>query len=128
MGLGGILFLKLLKLLLLGRRMILLLKKEAQGEDLLGGPTVNMLLHTRLVPKKELVPGLEKDPVDLPALRRAVQSQTPIPLDLGLGHTLHRRKGLHLCQNIYLMHLNDGFSGICFFFFSFLNTLLPCPL
>lgn len=98
-------------LLLLGRRLILLLKKEVQGEGLLGDPTVNMLLHSCLVPKKELVPGLERDPIDLPALCRAVQSQTPIPLDLGPGHTL-LRKGFHPCHNICLIHLNDDFSGV----------------
>lgn len=65
-----------------------------------------------------LEPGREKDPTDLPALCPAIQSQTPIPLDLDLDHTLHLRKGLNLCQNICLMqHLNTSFSRVSFSWF-----------
>lgn len=98
MGWRQALFWRLQMLRLLGRRLIPLLKKEAPGEGLLGGPTVNMLLATHPapdpVPKRGLAAGLEKeDPNVLPAPCPAVQSQAPIPLDLGLDHTLHRRKG-----------------------------------
>lgn len=46
-----------------------------------------------LVPKRGPEAGLEKDPIVLPAPCPAVQSLTLIPLDLGLDHTLHQRKG-----------------------------------
>lgn len=83
---------------LLGKRPMLLLKKEAPGEGLMGGPIVDMLLLAHpapdLVPKRGLEAGLEKeDSIVLPALCPAVQSQTQIPLDLGLDHALHLRKG-----------------------------------
>lgn len=84
---------------LLGRSLRPPLKQEAPAEGLLGGPTVNMLLVAHpapdLVPKSGLGAGLEKeDPIVLPARGPAVQSQTPIPLDLGLDHTLHQRKDI----------------------------------
>lgn len=43
--------------------------------------------------------GLEKDHIILPVQCPAVQSQTPILLDLGLDHTLQQRKGLS--QNMF---------------------------
>lgn len=80
---------------LLGRRLMLLLKKEAPGESILGGPTAGMLLLAHpapdLVPKRGLEAGVGKeDPIVLPALFPAVQSQTPIPLD----QTHQLRKGI----------------------------------
>lgn len=83
---------------LLGRRPMPLLKKEAPGEGLMGGPIVDMLLLAHpapdLIPRRGLEAGLGKeDPIVLPALCPVVQSQTLIPLDLGLDHTLHLRKG-----------------------------------
>lgn len=78
----------------LGRR---LLRKEAPGEGLLEGPTVDMqlLVHPApdLVPKRGLEVGVAKEPIILPVPCPAVQSQTPIPLDLDPDHTLHPRKG-----------------------------------
>lgn len=79
---------------LLGRR---LLRKQAPGEGLLGGPTVDMqlLVHPApdLVPKRGLEFGIGKEPVILPVPCLAVLSQTPTPPDLGPDHTLHPRKG-----------------------------------
>lgn len=80
-----------------GRR--LKLKRQTQGEGLLGGRIVDMVLLAHpapdLVPKRGAQAGQEKeDPIVLPAPCPAVQSQTPIPLDLGLDHTLHLRKGI----------------------------------
>lgn len=93
------LFWRLPMLHLLDRRLMPLIKKEAPGEGTLRGPTVDMLFTAHpapdLVPKRGLEAGLEKgDPIVLPALCRVVQSQTPIPLDLGLDHALHLRKGI----------------------------------
>lgn len=80
----GVLFWKLPMLLLLARTVIPLLKR-AQGEDLLGDPTVSV--H----PASALEAYLEKDPIDLPATRPPIQSQILIPFDP--AHRL--RKGLN---------------------------------
>lgn len=69
----------------------------------MGGPIVNTppLAHPApdLVPKRRPEAGLEKeDPAVLPAPCPAVQSQTPIPLDLGLDHGLDH--GLHLRKGV----------------------------
>lgn len=99
MGCREALFWRLLMLRLLGRRLMELSKKEAPGEGPSRGPTVDvpLLAHPApdLVPKNGLEAGLEKeDPIVLPALRPAGQSQTPIPLGIGLDHALHLKKGI----------------------------------
>lgn len=86
---------------LLDKKPTPLSKKKALGEGLMGGPTVivPLLAHQApdLVPKKGPEAGQEKEEhIVLQAPCPAVQSQTPIPLDLGLDHTLHLRKGIAL--------------------------------
>lgn len=76
-----------------------MLKQEAPEEGLLGGPTVGKLPPAHpaphLSPKRGLEAGLEReDPAVLPAPCPVVQSRTPIPLDLGLDHAVHLRKGI----------------------------------
>lgn len=81
---------------LLSRTLPSLVKKKAPGE---GGPIGDMLLLAHQVPdlvqKRRPEAGLEKDPIALRALCLAVQSRTPIPLDLGLDldPTHQLRKG-----------------------------------
>lgn len=84
---------------LLDRRLNPLSKTGAPGKSHMRGPTVDMplLAHPALdaVPKQGLEDVLEKeDLVILPALCPAVQSRTPIPLDLVLDHAHQQRKGI----------------------------------
>lgn len=81
--------------------------KKALGEGRAGGPTVDMLLLAH--PAPEQVPergpeaGPEREgPIVLLAPCPAVQSLTPIPLDLGLDHTLHLRKGIVITRGVVL--------------------------
>lgn len=86
---------------LLSRRLMSLKKKEALRVGILGEHTVDKLFLAHPapdpVPKRGLEAALEKeDPIILPAPCPAVQSLTPIPLDLGLDPTLHLRRGIVL--------------------------------
>lgn len=86
-------------LLLLDKRLNPLSKTGASGEGHMKGPTVDMLLLAHpapnAVPKRGLEDVLEKEgPVILPALCPAVQSQTPVLLDLVLDHARQLRKGI----------------------------------
>ncbi len=130
MGWREALFWRHLMLLLLGTKLMPLIKKKDPGEGPLGDPTANMLLLAHpapdIVPKKGLGAGVEKEDLNvLPAPCPAVQSQTLIPLALGLDRALHLRKG-ETPQSRYFRFIQhpDTVSGGYRFSFSHLAFLL----